>query len=126
MKSSILPLFAGVAVLFTGSTAMASSPDAWAEFEKQIEEKCLAAADGMFRKPQIAIDAEGSETFGFAVIFGRSKEAKGRASAICVVDKKTGVAEVGMPLGPDVIRVRKAKDANAEKKADDTAAEDEE
>ena len=110
MKSVILGAATVATALTFGASAQASSPDAWKQFNAEVEQKCADAAKDMFRKPQVAVDPIGSETFGLAVVFGRSKEVKGRAAVICVVDKKTGVVEIGTEMSNDIIRVRKPKD----------------
>ena len=117
MRSSIL--FATVAAaLCAGGAAHASSPEAWKEFNAEVEKKCTEAAQDMFRKPQVAVDPVGSEKFGLAIVFGRSKEVKGRAAVICVVDKKTGVVEIGTEMSNDIIRVRKPKDDDNDDQGD--------
>jgi hypothetical protein len=114
MKSVILPMArAGVtlaAVLSVAGTAHASSPDTWKQFNAEVEQKCADAARDMFRRPQVAVDPIGSERFGLAIVFGRSKEVKGRAAVICVVDKKNGTVELGTEMSNDIVRVRKPKD----------------
>ena len=52
----------------------------------------------------------GSENFGLAIVYGRSKEVKGRAAVVCVVNKKNGAVELGTEMSNDIIRVRKPKD----------------
>jgi hypothetical protein len=125
MKSVILPVAtvaaAIAAALTLGASAHASSPDAWKQFNAEVEQKCADAAQDMFRKPQVAVDPVGSENFGLAVVFGRSKEVKGRAAVICVVNKKTGVVELGTEMSNDIIRVRKPKDDDKDDAADDNS-----
>lgn len=119
MKSVILPVATIAAALTFGASAQASSPDAWKQFNAEVEQKCADAAKDMFRKPQVAVDPVGSESFGLAVVFGKAKAVKGRAAVICVVDKKTGVVEIGTEMSNDIIRVRKPKDDDKEDAADD-------
>jgi hypothetical protein len=110
MKLAILTAAAVAATLSAAGGAQASSPDAWKQFNAEVEQKCADAAQGMFRKPQVAVDPIGSESFGLAIVYGRSKEVKGRAAVICIVNKKNGTVELGTELGNDLIRVRKPKD----------------
>jgi hypothetical protein len=110
MKSVILPVATIAAVLSAGAGAHASSPDAWKQFNAEVEQKCADAARDMFRKPQVAVDPIGSENFGLAIVYGRSKEVKGRAAVVCVVNKKNGAVELGTEMSNDLIRVRKPKD----------------
>lgn len=114
MRSAILLAAAAAATFSVAGAANASSPDAWKEFNAEVEQKCTDAAKDMFRKPQIAVDPVGSENFGLAVVYGRSKEVKGRATVVCIVNKKTGVTELGTEMGNDLIRVRKPKDDDKE------------
>jgi hypothetical protein len=99
-----------LALMVPGS-AFASSDQAWADFAKQVEQKCTEAAGDIFRRPMIAVDPTGTESYGVAIVYGRSPELQGPAAVICVVDKKTGKVEVGSPLGKEVVRVRKPKPA---------------
>jgi hypothetical protein len=110
MKLVILPVATIAAALSAGGAAYASSPDAWKQFNAEVEQKSTDAAQDMFRKPQVAVDPVGSENFGLAIVYGRSKEVKGRAAVVCVVNKKTGVVELGTEMSNDLIRVRKPKD----------------
>lgn len=109
MKSVILTM-ATIAAALSAGAAHASSPDAWKQFNAEVEQKCADAARDMFRKPQVAVDPIGSESFGLAVVYGRSKEVKGRAAVVCVVNKKNGTVELGTEMSNDLIRVRKPKD----------------
>ena len=110
MRSGIVMLSAVVATMAIPAASQASSPDAWKEFNAEVEQKCLDAGEAMFRKPQVAVDPVGSEKFGLAIVYGRSKEVKGRAAVICVVDKKTGAVELGTEMSNDIVRVRKPTD----------------
>ena len=110
MKSVILSAATVAAALSMAGGAQASSHDAWKQFNAEVEQKCTDAAKDMFRKPQVAVDPVGSDSFGLAIVFGRSKEVKGRAAVICVVDKKTGVVEIGTEMSNDLVRVRQPKD----------------
>ena len=110
MKLVILTAATFLAALTAGATAHASSPDPWKQFNAEVEQKCADAAQDMFRKPQVAVDPIGSENFGLAIVYGRSKEVKGRAAVVCVVNKKNGAVELGTEMSNDIIRVRKPKD----------------
>ena len=109
MKHVILPV-ATIAAVLCAAAAQASSPDAWKQFNAEVEQKCADAARDMFRKPQVAVDPIGSESFGLAIVYGRSREVKGRAAVVCVVNKKNGTVELGTEMTNDLIRVRKPKD----------------
>jgi hypothetical protein len=122
------------------ASALASSDAEWERFAKEVEEKCLEAAQDIFRRPQIAVDPQGTESYGVAIVFGRSKEARERAATICVMDKKTGKVEIGSEMGNDIVRVRRPKtdddahkgqqakkqnDSARQNAADDDGADDE-
>ena len=121
MRSGIVMLSTLAGAIAVPLAAEASSPDAWKEFNAQVEQKCGEAAADLLRKPQVAVDPVGSDRFGLAIVYGRSKEVKGRAAFICVVDKKTGVVEIGTELSNDLVRVRKPKDDDDKGNDDDDA-----
>lgn len=90
----------------TNATQTNAAPD---KFTQEVEQKCTAAVGEGFRRPMAAVDPSGTESYGVAIVYGRSKELKGPAAVICVVDRKTGKVEIGTPLGKEVVRVRKPK-----------------
>jgi hypothetical protein len=101
-------------VLPNMSFAAASQPAD--PFASEVEQKCTDAASNVFRRPVVAVDPTGTQSYGVAIVYGRSKELKGPAAVVCVVDRKTGKVEVGSPLGKDVVRVRKPKPEGADDK----------
>jgi hypothetical protein len=105
--------------LVAPSAAYASSEEAWEKFAKEVEQKCTDAASAAFRKPQVAVDPKGSESFGIAIVYGKLKEGKDRAALVCVVDKKTGKVELGTELTQDMVRVRKPKADDKDDSKDD-------
>lgn len=107
-----------LALLAPGS-AFAASDAAGEKFAQEVEAKCTDAASSVFRKPQIAVDPTGTQSYGVAIVYGKLKEGKERAAVICVMDKKTGVVELGSALGPDAVRVRKPKADDQDDKQDD-------
>ena len=99
-----------LAVAFVLATAAeAASPAASDPFARTVEDKCLDAAAGLFRRPQVAVDPFGSENFGMAIVHGRIKGEKGRKAVICIVDRDRGTVELGSELGQDIVRIRKAR-----------------
>jgi hypothetical protein len=98
--------------LATPGAAFAASNNASDPFASEVEQKCTDVAGGDFRRPQVVVDPSGTQSYGVAIIMGRSKELRGRAAVICVVDRKTGKVELGSPLSPDVVRVRGPKKDN--------------
>jgi hypothetical protein len=103
-------------VVALSGTAHASSEQAWEKFAKEVEQKCSEAASDTFRKPQVAVDPTGTDSYGVAIVYGRVKGGgKDRAALLCVVDKRSGKVEIGSELGQDVVRVRRPKQDDAEK-----------
>jgi hypothetical protein len=101
-----------IAILFalvTPGLAHASSDAAWDKFAKDVEQKCTDATANVFKRSQVAVDPTGTESFGVAIVYGRSKAEKKPVALVCVVDKKSGKVEIGSELGQDVVRVRKPK-----------------
>ena len=82
--------------------AQASSDDAWVQFRKDVTAKCLKTAGVSLTKPTIIVDPFGSESFGLAIVIGKSGGF--RVSYICVVDKKTGATELGGELEVNVVK----------------------
>lgn len=119
MRSALLLAATAATALSAGASAEASSPDAWKQFNAEVEQKCADAAQDLLRKPQVAVDPVGSENFGLAIVYGRSQAVKGRAALICVVNKKTGAVEIGTEISNDVLRIRKPKDEDKADAADD-------
>lgn len=119
MRSAILLAATTVAALSAGASAQASSPDAWKQFNADVEKKCAEAAQDIFRKPQVAVDPVGSENFGLAIVYGKAQEVKGRVAVICLVNKKTGVVEIGTEMSNDLVRVRKPKDDEGDDSGND-------
>ena len=94
-----------LALLTAANSAAASSDDAWAEFAKTVEEKCLAATGGMIEKPRAVVDPFGSEHFGLAVVTGKAKGADATISHICVMDKQSETVELGGELSAEQLQV---------------------
>lgn len=89
-------ILAVIALGAAGYVAVASPPDAWAEFRQKVATKCIALAlAGDYEKARAEVDPFGTQTYGVALVSGSLKKGLGEASAICVMDKKTGAAELG-------------------------------
>jgi hypothetical protein len=89
-------ILAAVALATAGYVAVASPPDAWAEFRQKVATKCITLAlAGDYEKARAEVDPFGTQTYGIALVSGSLKKGLGEASAICVMDKKTGTAELG-------------------------------
>jgi hypothetical protein len=89
--------------------ALASSPDAWAEFKADVEAKCVAALPEKLKNQTVFVDETGTEAYGVALIAGRSAREKARVTFACVYDKKTKQAQVTGAIGREFVRVLTAK-----------------
>ncbi|MFC6489550.1 hypothetical protein [Nitratireductor sp. GCM10026969] len=78
--------------LLAASAVSAASPEAWEAFRADIEGKCLAATTTLEDKTAW-VDPFGTESYGIAVVTGRSRYADGRQFAVCVYDKATKTVE---------------------------------
>ena len=115
--------------------AFASSPDEWEAFRKDVEAKCTEALPEELRRVISPVEQSGTESFGIALIAGRSPSEKARVTFVCVYDKQAKTVEVSGPIGPEYVRLlndkqREAVQARREKAAaagaDDTAEEGDE
>jgi hypothetical protein len=100
---------AALALLAATGAANAASGDAWAEFARTVEEKCIAAARAVIEEPQAVVDPYGSEGFGLALVTGRAKGTDTTISHICVMDKGTQAVELGGELPAEQVRVTPAQ-----------------
>ena len=83
-------------VVLAGQPLRASSPDAWDELREKVAKECLALAlAGDFEKATAQVDPFGTESYGLALVKGTLKKGAGEASSLCVLDKKSGKAELG-------------------------------
>jgi hypothetical protein len=84
-----------VMLMIAAQPSAASSPDAWDEFRQKVETNCVAlAVAGNFRAATARVDPFGTESYGVALVTGTLKQGVGPATVICVMDKKTGKAEL--------------------------------
>ncbi|MDP1875106.1 hypothetical protein [Phenylobacterium sp.] len=84
-----LSLIAAAATAALSGSALASSPDAWADFRTEVRGACLAAAraQGM-RNPEVVTHPFGSPSYGIAVL------REGDDKRICVFNKATKAVEL--------------------------------
>lgn len=84
-----LILAAAVAGAVLSGPALASSPDAWADFRVEVRDTCLAAAkhQGM-KTPEVIVHPFGSASYGIAVL------REGDDKRICVFNKATKAVEL--------------------------------
>ena len=83
------------------SSAFASSDEAWIELAANVKKNCLAKVTKLDSPPEIIIDPYGSESFGLAVITGKSYGQN--VSYICTMDKRTLETEIGTELPAGVV-----------------------
>ncbi len=82
------------------SIGQASSDAAYAAFKADVAKRCAAHAKSAFADPIAIVDAHGSASYGFALVYGRPQTPRGMpqlpglASVICVYDKKTKQTEL--------------------------------
>jgi len=91
------------AALLLAGPAFGSSDDAWSAFAAEVEDACLAAVGGSISDPSAVVDPFGSESYGLAIISGRTASDR-VASVICVLDKETRAVQIGGELDIAVTR----------------------
>jgi len=72
----------------------ASSADAWEEFQQEVKTACLAASQGLLNVMSVQVDPFGSESYGFAVLFGFEQGNPKQRLLVCAYDKREQKAEV--------------------------------
>lgn len=100
MKNYLAGLVLVVATL-AGSgmqPAQASSPDAWKEFQQNVETACLSASSGTLDVKGIQVDPHGSESYGFAILLGIEVGTSTEVIVVCTYDKASEVAEISTPF----------------------------
>jgi len=98
-------ILATLTLLAVAGSVSAASDEAWAQFARTVEEKCLAAAADTIETPRVLVDPFGSERFGLAVVTGKAKGADATISHICVMDKQSETVELGSELSAEQLRV---------------------
>ncbi|TBY37387.1 hypothetical protein E0H93_08960 [Rhizobium leguminosarum bv. viciae] len=106
-RNIIQPLTAAVLLCLAG-TAHASSDDAWKQLAADVEAKCKKAAVTI-EKPSTTVDPFGSSHYGFALVTGKPKGAKGLIAQICVYDKQKKTVEIGSELDTKQLGLMPAK-----------------
>lgn len=91
-----------VALLIAGP-AFGSGDDAWSAFATEVENACLAAVGNTLGDALAVVDHFGSETYGMAIITGRTVNDR-TTSMICVMDKGTRTVQIGSELEIAVTR----------------------
>jgi hypothetical protein len=76
----------------------ASSPDAWEEFQQEVESSCVAASQGMLQVMSVTVDPYGSESYGFAVLTGFEKGNPKQRMLVCAYSKRDQRAEISAPF----------------------------
>lgn len=84
-----LSLIAATAVVALSGPALASSPDAWADFRVEVRDTCLAAAKAQgMTSPEVIVHPFGTSSYGVAVL------REGDDKRICVFNKATKAVEL--------------------------------
>lgn len=84
-----LTLIAAAASAALAGPALASSPDAWADFRIEVRETCLAAAKAQgMTSPEVIVHPFGTSSYGVAVL------REGDDKRICVFNKATKSVEL--------------------------------
>jgi hypothetical protein len=96
--------FAGL-VIVAATGARASSEDAWNEMRSEVRNQCMRLAKAQNLGPvDIEVDPFGSESYGLALLVtgrkggGKKAEAGQDRAFLCVMDKRSGKAEIGTEL----------------------------
>lgn len=93
-------MFSLLAGLVGTHTAHASSSDAWEEFRKDVHESCVAASQGAMNVTRVEVDPHGSESYGFAVLYGFQTGEPKQKMLVCAYSKRDQTAEVSAPFEP--------------------------
>lgn len=93
----ILRILPALCLAMTAAQTMASTPAAWAEFKRDVEQSCLAKMRQQSKiqtgdRTQVRVSSFGSETYGAAYV--SNKEKYGQSSAICIFDKAKRTVEI--------------------------------
>ena len=84
-----LTLIVAAASAALAGPALASSPDAWADFRIEVRDTCLAAAKAQgMTSPEVIVHPFGSASYGIAVL------REGDDKRICVFNKTTKAVEL--------------------------------
>lgn len=84
-----LTLIAAAASAALAGPALASSPDAWADFRIEVRETCLAAAKAQgMTSPEVIVHPFGTSSYGVAIL------REGDDKRICVFNKATKAVEL--------------------------------
>lgn len=89
-----------LAGLFGMHNAYASSSGAWEEFQKDVHDSCVAASQGAMNVMRVEVDPYGSESYGFAVLFGFQSGDPKQRILVCAYSKRDQTAEVSAPFEP--------------------------
>ncbi|SMO62106.1 hypothetical protein [Paracoccus laeviglucosivorans] len=85
-------------LLLSASPVLASSDDAWAQFQTDVETACTALAPEA-GETTIEVNPFGSETYGAAIVT-TTYEGGGADRSICIYDKHSKKAEMTAAFTP--------------------------
>lgn len=83
-----------LAAMSAAQPVQASSPDAWDEFQQNVEKACVKASSGVLEVKSVQVDPYGSESYGFAVLIGIETGTSTERLVVCAYDKRSEVAEI--------------------------------
>lgn len=85
-------------LLLSASPVLASTDEAWAEFQANVEKACTALAPAG-DETAIEVNPFGSESYGAALLI-TTTEGDMADRYVCIYDKKSGKAELSAPFTP--------------------------
>ncbi len=97
MRFSIRVAFSFLSISFS-APSFAASDEAWKAFQDEVRNACLEAAGESLDGAKALVDPFGSETFGLALVGGKSKWSDDRLGMICVFNKQTKTVELSGEL----------------------------
>lgn len=99
--------------LLSAQAAQASSSDEWAKFQQDVENACLAAANGALQVKNIQVDPYGSESYGFALLSGVENGSSRERLVACAYGKQSQVAEISGVFDGNGVAIEPAVDIPA-------------
>ncbi|MGE4322852.1 MAG: hypothetical protein AB7E60_07450 [Sphingobium sp.] len=86
--------------VFCIQPVQASSPDAWKEFQQNVEKACRGAVSGVLDVNTIQVDPYGSDSYGFALLLGTEVGTSTDRLIACAYNKESQAVEISSPLQP--------------------------
>ncbi|ALN75283.1 MULTISPECIES: hypothetical protein [unclassified Aureimonas] len=92
MRIPTVPLVFGLTVAAISGPALASSADAWAEFDARVTKACLAASGIRNARPSTIVGFD--DRVGMVAMLVSDRTRGSSLSKLCLYDKKAGKAYV--------------------------------